>query len=826
MRLPAVLGEYRLVEQLGIGAFGNVYRAEVMGDLGFSKEVAIKLLDPLRVSDVPAVVSAFADEAGFLSKIHHPNIIKVIQFKEISHEFLGDTFLMVCELVRGQTLRELISKLRGAGTRMPLEALVLLLSEAVDALRYAHSLKTPSGEQLGLVHRDLKPENLMMSENGYLKILDFGIAWAGERLSGQTMTQMTKGTPLYMSPEQLRGLHLDGRSDLYSLGLIAFELVCMEPFVVEPSTGSVDLPALVHAAATTTWEERYPILRESLRSTQGYGLDEVPAQAIENLVGWLVSPLPDNRPPNALTLLGPVEALQDTWKPSRGRRFFRECVGEWSTADEEAPIDFPIRTPSAPPMEVAPSLELHALDDEDSQPPVEPVVVSDDGGEQHRAALESQATVAPMASSSDAITAPPGPTLPEVSQEEAEHLFDGFDSHASLAPIGVTEVPLPESVAMPLGPTRHMPAHSGMDPPSPLGALAQLDATSPDSVRHGADDEDPAAAASPGVLAEFDRMTGPLKAVAVNLEEKRQAGSKRALALVAGGGALALIFLVIGVGILVTFFTRWVGDTFFQGDPLPIELSMEQTAGTEVAVGAAGGEGDSGDGTAADQSRGASAESRTAAAVGAATPSPARSVRSSKAKPRASKRSARSRRSASSRKQPKKAAASATSPSGRPSEADESASEESLAMGPSAGDLWGGKTTKAKPVRLRAPTNTRSSSAWAKPPSMTPPVVSSLQVPPVVAPGGSYQFQLSMADGEATCDPKLWISPNGKKFTRKGMRHMRGGLYERTLLLPVGTQWSRGLYYYVGCCWGDSGPCSAIMYTEGAPAFIGGSGRP
>ena len=823
MRLPAVLGEYRLVEQLGVGAFGNVYRAEVLGDLGFSKEVAIKLLDPLRVSDVPAVVSAFADEAGFLSKIHHPNIIKVLQFKEISHEFLGETFLMVCELVRGQTLRDLLTRLRKAGTRMPLEALVLLLTEAVDALRYAHSLKTPSGKQLGLVHRDLKPENLMVSENGYLKILDFGIAWAGERLSGQTVTQMTKGTPLYMSPEQLRGLQLDGRSDLYSLGLIAFELICLEQYVVEPSTGTVDLPALVHAAATTTWEDRYPVLRDALRSPQGYGLDDVPAQALENLVGWLVSPLPANRPPNALTLLSPVEALQDTWKPSRGRRFFRESVGEWSTADDEAPIDFPLRTPTGPPR-AAPAAQAASGDVELLSDDLVPALP--EPADQHRAALEMQATVAPMVSSGALGKTPPAPALPEVSEEEAVQLFDGFDSHASLSPIGVTEVPLPESASMPMGPTRHMPAHSGMDPPAPLGALDQLASgdfeveEEPDSEGVEGREAPPAPA---GALTEFDRVTAPLKAVAVNLEEQRRSGSKRALFLLVGGGLASVVFLLVSAGLLVSLVVRWLGDDVADSDPLPIELSIEHQ-----------------DASARSSSQGAS-EAASVASDPMSTPGPGAGTRTADTGPGSAqgngtqtddagaageKRPARSRRKRASRKRPSNAKIADT---GRSDDAPKVTSPSGAAptQEKSAGSLWDAQNSKAKPVRLRTPTKKpSSSSAWAKPPSMSPPVVSSLQVPPAVAPGGTYEFELSLAEGEASCAPKLWISPNGKKFVRKGMRHLTGGRYERTLSLPVGSQWARGLYYYVGCCWGESGPCSPIMYTQGAPAFVQGTGIP
>jgi serine/threonine protein kinase len=330
VRLPQIIGDYTLIDRLGAGSFGTVYRARVEGDLGFSQEVAVKLVDAGLARDRTEVITSLADEAQFLARLAHPNIVHVRRFVRVDHEFLGEVHLMEMELVRGVPLSRLLMHMSLQSTPLPIDAVLSLLLEAVDALVYAHDLKDPSGRPAGLVHRDLKPDNLLVGHDGRLKVLDFGIAWAEERSAVTTATGLTKGTPLYMSPEQARGEPADPRGDLYALGAIAFECLVGSRYVALPSDGRVDLPAIVMAVATTTFAQRRPVLEEALTgpAPKGRGLDPHQAQPLVELLGRLLAADKDDRAPSASVVAHQLDELASAWKPHLGRRYLRAAVDD------------------------------------------------------------------------------------------------------------------------------------------------------------------------------------------------------------------------------------------------------------------------------------------------------------------------------------------------------------------------------------------------------------------------------------------------------------------------------------------------------------------
>ena len=348
MRLPLQVGDYTFLEQLGAGGFGTVYRARIRGEMGFSQDVAVKLVGSDASRENPDLIQSLADEASFLSRLQHAHIVSVRRFLRVEHEVLGSIHLMEMELVRGLVMSKLITRLGESGTLLPVEAVLSILSEATEALVYAHALRRPDGGRLGLVHRDIKPANLMVTHDGRLKILDFGIAWAEDRLVESTESGLAKGTPLYMSPEQLHAEEVDARSDLYALGVVAFELLSGERFVPQ-SESRLELPALIMRVARTRWEDRMPALDATLTGAApaGRGLREEQARPLRELLGRMLAHDPAGRPASAEVLAEELEELTSSWRLSLGRRYLRAAVDglEPPVQPDEPTASLPAATP-------------------------------------------------------------------------------------------------------------------------------------------------------------------------------------------------------------------------------------------------------------------------------------------------------------------------------------------------------------------------------------------------------------------------------------------------------------------------------------------------
>ena len=370
VKLPRTIGQYEFVELLGTGSFGAVFRAVLRGELGFEQEVAIKVLDSARAHLDQRLIESLANEARFLSRVQHPNIVQARHFISISDTALGETWALVLELVRGHSLRKLLHADRQAAHPLPIQAPLQALAELADGLHFAHRLTDDEGKPVGLVHRDLKPENIHVTNEGRIKILDFGIAWAKRRLGESTQVGWTKGTPAYMSPEQIRGEPLDARSDLYSLGVIGFEMLSGERYV--PAAPD---PDPLGPAMAVRFDQREPLLIEALRRRHALDTDSGAVRDLVALLRNLLAQEKRERPARAGEVFDRLEGLVQLHRPSKGRGHLRRWVARQSERErrgldeDSGPFHRPIEPVRSTVILRSPSDEDSSFIDEPNEPP-------------------------------------------------------------------------------------------------------------------------------------------------------------------------------------------------------------------------------------------------------------------------------------------------------------------------------------------------------------------------------------------------------------------------------------------------------------------------
>lgn len=206
-----------LLEKLAAGGMAEVYRAKQLGYGGFEKTVAVKRILPHYASS-EEFKNMFRLEANLSALLQHPNIVQIFS----NGDYEGYLYL-VMEFVDGKNLRQVLAKADKAKVRIPIEIACHLIAEAAKGLSYAHTFADEkTGQPLEVVHRDMSPQNIMLSYDGGVKIVDFGIAKAAAR-ADMTRAGVLKGKFGYMSPEQAQGQKLDCRTDIFALGIILFE---------------------------------------------------------------------------------------------------------------------------------------------------------------------------------------------------------------------------------------------------------------------------------------------------------------------------------------------------------------------------------------------------------------------------------------------------------------------------------------------------------------------------------------------------------------------------------------------------------------------------
>jgi tetratricopeptide (TPR) repeat protein len=215
---PVRFGKYALLEKIATGGMAELYRAVIVGHRGFEKLIAIKRILP-HLTDQPELVNAFIEEAKLAALLQHPNIVQIYDFGCIE-----GAYFLAMEHLFGRDLHSILAQSREKGMPFGLEHGLYVVSKICEGMDYAHRLRDLQSNPLHLIHRDINPANVLVTYDGEVKILDFGIAKAAGKNS-KTREGLIKGKLAYMSPEQASGKPIDHRSDLYSTGVILYEIL-------------------------------------------------------------------------------------------------------------------------------------------------------------------------------------------------------------------------------------------------------------------------------------------------------------------------------------------------------------------------------------------------------------------------------------------------------------------------------------------------------------------------------------------------------------------------------------------------------------------------
>ena len=222
------LGRYELLLPIAQGGMATVWAARQKGSRGFQKTVAIKTMLP-SLSEDPQFEQMFLDEAALAAKIHHPNVAEILDLGEEE-----DILYIVMEWIDGEALSTITKQAKKLNVTIQHHIALKAISQACLGLHAAHELKDDEGEPLQLVHRDVSPQNILVTYDGIVKLVDFGVAKAMGRAGGETTAGQLKGKVPYMSPEQARGGTIDRRTDIFAMGIVLYKMTTsLHPFLGE-----------------------------------------------------------------------------------------------------------------------------------------------------------------------------------------------------------------------------------------------------------------------------------------------------------------------------------------------------------------------------------------------------------------------------------------------------------------------------------------------------------------------------------------------------------------------------------------------------------------
>jgi serine/threonine protein kinase len=358
-------GPYRLIRQIAVGGMAEIHLAKTAGIAGFEKYVALKMIHPNFAED-EQFIQMLVDEAKIAVQLTHGNIAQTFDLGRV-----GETYYITMEYVDGADLYKLLRRASEQDLDMPLDVCAFIGKQISSALDHAHRKRDHTGASLGIVHRDVSPQNVLVSYSGEVKLVDFGIAKATMK-ARQTAVGVIKGKYYYMSPEQAWGAPIDHRSDIFSAGIVVYEMITGQMLYLEE-----DLHKLLELARSAQIEPPSKLRRG------------VPPQ-LERIVMNALAKQPQDRYQTAGDFATDLERFLHAYSPvftaSKLSGLLRQVIGDPMQVPDDAPfpsIEFRDGVMSTHPIddaEVAHAMDRDDLRDENSvlfrvselQPPREP----------------------------------------------------------------------------------------------------------------------------------------------------------------------------------------------------------------------------------------------------------------------------------------------------------------------------------------------------------------------------------------------------------------------------------------------------------------------
>jgi serine/threonine protein kinase len=333
----ASYGPYELLDRVAVGGMAEVFKAKRSGVEGFEKIVAVKRILP-HLSDNQEFVDMFVNEAKMVAGLTHPNIVQIFDLGRIE-----TSYYIAMEYIHGRDLRTILRRAKDRGLRMPLDLALRIASLVSSALEYAHRKKDDRGRAMEIVHRDVSPQNILISFEGDVKLTDFGIAKAATKAS-TTDRGALRGKLLYMSPEQAWGRLMDRRSDLFSLGLVLYEMITdQKPFLGGGGSSEMSVLETVRECRIGPPREANPRIPEELDRLVVKALAKDPDERFQDAAEMgkgLERVLRDRPTPSASELARFVELLFD--REEREEAVPEDHVFAQGSPTAEAPGELPL----------------------------------------------------------------------------------------------------------------------------------------------------------------------------------------------------------------------------------------------------------------------------------------------------------------------------------------------------------------------------------------------------------------------------------------------------------------------------------------------------